>query len=399
MGTNIILSDYMHLKNIRLLSIFNFLIGFTFFAPLAIIYFAKVSGSYTLGTSIFGFIMLSAAIFEVPTGVLSDRVGRKKTLIYGSVARVIAFIFYAIGFSYWFLVIGAIFEGLSRAFYSGNNEALLYDTLADHGKEEKYKEYLGKTNSTEFTGLTLSAVIGSLIANVSFVYVMWLAVMSQIIMLIVSFQFIEPHKHSKENTNIYSHLKEAWVLFITNKKLRLLSLATILENSLSELAYQFRGAFYSTIWPIWAIGISSVISNSCAAAGFYFSGKVLNKMKAETAVLLRSLFDRIINIISLVFPTLLSPVIMSSTSFLYGVGVVAENELRQKEYKNHQRATMGSLISLGRSIGAAIMTVILGKSADLYGPRQALLMMTLLAFSVTFIYWLIYNQSKKYALT
>jgi uncharacterized membrane-anchored protein YitT (DUF2179 family) len=51
-------------KNIRLLSIFNLLIGFSLFAPLAIIYFAKVSGSFVLGTSIFGIIMLSSAIFE-----------------------------------------------------------------------------------------------------------------------------------------------------------------------------------------------------------------------------------------------------------------------------------------------------------------------------------------------
>src|SRR3990167_426786 len=114
----------MYRKNVRFLSIFNFLIGFTFFAPLAIIYFAKVSGSYTLGTSIFGVIMLSAAVFEVPTGVVSDKVGRKYTIILGSWARVAAFIFYAIGQSYLFLVIGAILEGLSRSFYSGNNDAL-----------------------------------------------------------------------------------------------------------------------------------------------------------------------------------------------------------------------------------------------------------------------------------
>lgn len=382
----------MYRRNVRLLSLFNFLIGFTFFAPLAIIYFAKVSGSYTLGTSIFGIMMLSAAIFEVPTGVLSDKVGRRHTLILGSWARVFAFIFYAVGLSYWFLVVGAILEGLSRAFYSGNNDALLYDTLADDGKEKDYKEHLGKTSSTEFTGLTLSAVIGGLVAQISFVYVMWLAVVSQIVMLFVSFQFSEPRTHHKEDANIYTHLREALALFFTNKKLRLLSLATILDNSLSELAYQFRGAFFVTIWPIWALGFASVVSNMCASVGLYFSGKILRKMKAETAVLLRSASDKVINIASLVFPTVLSPVIMSSTSFLYGVGLVAENELQQKEYTQHQRATMGSLVSLGRSIGAALMTLVLGKTADVFGPRLALLMMTTLAFSVTYIYWIIHRN-------
>lgn len=384
----------MYRKNIRLLSIFNFLIGFTFFAPLAIIYFAKVSGSYTLGTSIFGIIMLSAAIFEVPTGIWSDRVGRRGTIILGSWARVFAFILYAIGLSYWWLVAGAILEGLSRAFYSGNNEALLYDTLTDYGKESEYQEHLGKTSSPEHTGLALSAVIGSVIASISFTYVMWLAVISQIVMLIISFQFGEPKSHHKKATNIYAHLHEALTLFVNNKKLRLLSLASILGNSFSELAYQFRGAFYSTIWPIWALGVANVISNMCASAGLYFSGRILATTKAETAIFVRSLSDKLVNIFALVFPTILSPIIMSSTSFLYGVGLVAESELRQREYTSHQRATMNSLISLGGSIGASLMTVILGKTADVFGPRKALLMMVLLALSATSIYGIIYRDSK-----
>lgn len=385
----------MYKKNIQLLSIFNFLIGLTFFAPVAIIYFAKVSGSYTLGTSIFGVIMLSAALFEVPTGVLSDRVGRKNTFILGSLTRIVSFIFYAIGLSYWFLVIGALFEGISKAFYSGNNEAFLFDTLSDYGKENEYKEHLGKTNAQEFNGLTIAALIGSFIANISFAYVMWLSVLTQIGLLIVNFLFTEPKSHKKENTNMYSHLNEALVLFINNKKLRLLTIASILNNSFDELAYQFRGAFFQTIWPIWALGFANLISNLTASAGFYFSGKITKKIKSELVKLLQSVTGQVISIFSLVFPTIISPALMSCTSFLYGVGYVAENDLRQKEYTNHQRATMGSLVSLGRSVGAAIMSVVLGRTADIIGPRNALLCITFLGFSVTYIYWVIYRNSTK----
>lgn len=162
----------MYRKNVHLLSIFNFLIGFSLFAPLAIIYFSKVSGSFTLGASIFGITMLASAIFEVPTGIWSDKVGRKQTIILGSWARVIAFVLYAVGLSYWWLVAGAIFEGLSRSFYSGNNDAFLYDTLADSGKEKDFHEYQGKVSSTEQLAMGIAALLGGIIANFSFTYLL-----------------------------------------------------------------------------------------------------------------------------------------------------------------------------------------------------------------------------------
>jgi hypothetical protein len=55
-------------KNIKLLAWFNFFTDFKLYPPVAIIYFARVSGSYALGMSIFAITQLASAIFEVPTG-------------------------------------------------------------------------------------------------------------------------------------------------------------------------------------------------------------------------------------------------------------------------------------------------------------------------------------------
>src|SRR5258706_13308751 len=106
-------------RNLRLLGWFNFWADFRPYAPIAILYYAQVSGSYALAMSIYSVVMLSQSLFEMPTGVLSDMVGRKKTVVYGAVAGVFALTFYAIGGTYWALLVGAIFEGLGRAFYSG----------------------------------------------------------------------------------------------------------------------------------------------------------------------------------------------------------------------------------------------------------------------------------------
>lgn len=159
-------------KNIKVLTWFNFFTDFKLYTPVAIIYFAKVTGSYALGMSVFSIAMISSAIFEIPPGIFSDKIGRKKTVILGAVSAVLYSIFYAVGISFWFLVIGAIFEGLSRSFYSGNNNALLYDTLAESKNENNYDEFLGKTSAMFQLALSLPAILGGFIASWSFNLIM-----------------------------------------------------------------------------------------------------------------------------------------------------------------------------------------------------------------------------------
>lgn len=134
-------------KNVLLLGVLNFLMEFKLYGAIAILYFTSITNSITLGMSIFSIGMLSTAILEIPTGAISDKMGRKPTIILGTVVSFLYVLLYAIGNQYYILALGAIFEGLERALFSGNNEALLYDTLKQLKKEEQYHKYLGKTNS------------------------------------------------------------------------------------------------------------------------------------------------------------------------------------------------------------------------------------------------------------
>ncbi len=366
----------MHTKNIKVLSLFSFLIGFSLFAPLAVIYFSDVSGSYILGTSIFGIIAIASAFFEIPTGIWSDKIGRKNTMILGSWARLLGFIFYAVGISYYWLAAGAIFEGLSRALYSGNNDALLYDSLADDHDEHNYDEFQGKISSAEQMAMAISAIMSGLVVVFSFHGILWFSVAVQLGLLLVSYLLVEPKNRKILDTNVFTHTKEAISLFIHNKKLRLLSIASILTYSTSELKWQFTSAFTATVWPLWAIGISKTLPSIGASLSFYFSGKLIKKFKAVSILLFDSIYGKFIGLVALIFPSVFSPLLMSTPSFLFGVSMVAEKTLMQNEFTNHQRATMSSLNSLGGSIGFAFMSLLLGGLADALGPAKALIILT-----------------------
>ncbi|MEO8580949.1 MAG: MFS transporter [Patescibacteria group bacterium] len=381
-------------RTIRLLSLWNFLTDFSLFAPVAVLYFARVSGSFALGMSVFSVIFLTSAIAEVPTGIFSDRIGKKQTMIVGTAFGLLSTIMYAIGLSYWWLILGAILEGTARSFYSGNNDAYLHDVLTDHHLEHEFHAYLGKVSALFQVALAVSALLGGFIAQLSFTLVVWLNVVPPLLKLIVSFLLTEPRKRSVKTTNVYSHLYEAVELFIKNKELRLLSLASMLNYALGESRYQFRAAFVGTLWPVWAIGISAMLSNVGAAVSFYFSGKVISKFKEHASIIGSNIISHAVSFIALLFPTVLSPVLLASTSLLFGVDTVAQSSLFQKHFSEHQRSTMGSLNALGGSLMLAIFAFGLGSLADKIAPAQGLLVFQILALFPTLLFFVLAWKQK-----
>ncbi len=360
-------------KNIKILKWFNFFTDFKLYAPIAIIYFATISGSYALGMSILAITMISSAIFEVPTGIFSDMIGRRKTVIFGALSALLYAICYAIGQSYLILVIGALFEGLSRSFYSGNDDALLYDTLAETNSLERYDELLGKLSAMFQVALAISAVFVIIFGGWSLSLLVWLSIIPQAICFILSFYFQEPKSHSNKSGNIFKHLTIAVKLFFSNKKLRLLSISSVLGYGFGEAGYQFQSAFYSTLWPIWAIGVAKIMSNIGAAASFHFSDKLLKRFNGIKILIVDDIYTRIINIFSTVFPSIFSPILMSTTSLSFGVITVAKNTLMQKEFTDEQRATMGSLNSFAGSFVFGVLAILIGVAADKTSPAHALL--------------------------
>jgi MFS family permease len=360
------------------------------------VYFSKVSGSYALGLSIFSIAMVSNAIFEVPTGVFSDLIGRKYTTMLGGFFYMLAGIFYALGFNYWFLVIGALMEGLARSFYSGNNEALLYDSLKKSDKSQELARFMGFIGAAEQWALGIAALFGGILAAIySFKFVMWLSVIPLFFSFIIGFGLIEVVNEEKDEGNVYAHLKEAWNNFVKNNRLRLLSLSEIIGYGFSESGWQFRTVFVATLWPTWAIGMSQMLSNIGAAISFQLSGKILKRFKAIQVLMFDKIFSKIIGFIALIFPTIASPAIMTISSVFYGPTEVAQKSLLQKEFNDKQRATMGSLNSLGKSLFFGVVTILLGWLADKTNPRIALIWAEIFGLIAVWLTWKLYKLIKK----
>jgi len=383
----------MH-KNIKLLALFNFFTDFQLYSAILIIYFAKVTGSYALGMSLFSIAMVSSALFEVPTGVFSDYIGRRKTMILGAMCSVLSVAFYAIGTNYLILFTGALFEGLRRAWYSGNNEALLYETLSNTNRKDEYDHYLGKTSSMFQVATAVGIIIGGIIAIWSFSIIMWLSVIPQVVCLIISFLIVEPTRQSSQSANVYCHLKSAATKIWSNKKLSLLSIDRSIRFAVGESTYQFRAAFVNTLWPLWAVGFSKVLSSIGAAISYWYSGKLIKKVGAFRLLLIATVYSKIINIGSVAFATVFSPILLSSTSLFYGTTGVANSKLMQKEFTDEQRATLESISSFMNNLTFGVLAIILGIFADKFGPTKALLFTYIFSLPTLLISWTLFKNNK-----
>ena len=105
-------------------------------------------------------------IFEIPSGVIADKFGKKRELLICFIFYIISFLFYFFGIdpnlptlNIVFLIIASIFFGLGEAFRSGTHKAMELLWM-ENEKLMDYKTYVyGSSRSYSLIGSALSAVL------------------------------------------------------------------------------------------------------------------------------------------------------------------------------------------------------------------------------------------------
>jgi MFS family permease len=107
------------IRNIRILYIHNFLVDFRIQDAFRPIYFAQITGSYTLAMAVFSVALMTSSLVDIPTGVLSDKMGRKFTIVLVSACSTTGIATWAFSAHSAGLFLGSIFCGLSECLFNG----------------------------------------------------------------------------------------------------------------------------------------------------------------------------------------------------------------------------------------------------------------------------------------
>ena len=174
-------------KNIKLLY------GFSFFDQFMIVIALWVPYLATQGIGMRQFMELQAVFAlvilcgEVPSGLLSDLWGRKKTLLLGSALKAVSFSMLPLWSSYEGFLFYHLTMGIALSMISGGDVALLYDSLLAAGSEKSGgTAVLGNQKLAAQAGATASALLGGAIVTLSYGHLLWAnALLSWIPVLIV----------------------------------------------------------------------------------------------------------------------------------------------------------------------------------------------------------------------
>jgi len=169
---------------------------------------------------------IAAMAAEIPTGALADSWSRRKMLVLAPLLKALCFVtwYFARG-SFALFALGFLLWAIGSAFRSGTSEALLYDTLAHHGKRDDYERILGKRKSYICIGGAISTIIGGLLASYRLDWAILLSVVPLLLSAAFASQLEEaPKVESTEEVHYLQHIRLALREMRSNKVLLYLTL-------------------------------------------------------------------------------------------------------------------------------------------------------------------------------
>ncbi|WP_456274497.1 MFS transporter [Bacillus sp. AK031] len=149
---------------------------------------------------------------EVPTGIFADRFGAKASFITGSALKFISIGLLLFAYDPWMFFLYSALNGFSVTFFSGADEALIYDSLKESGENDFMDRAMGKIQSAGFISSIFAVLFGSYLAkdlqDEQFQLLILLALAFHIIEIVFVFMVKNPKVESPYRENPFSQVKE-----------------------------------------------------------------------------------------------------------------------------------------------------------------------------------------------
>ena len=134
-----------------------------FYEPFMVLFFMSIKMSYFQIGILFGIREIVRNILEIPSGVISDTLGRRKTMMFSFATYAVSFILFFFSSSFLFFTISMSIFAIGDAFRTGTHKAMIFAYLEKHNWRQYRSDYYGRTRSCSQMGSAISALLAAML--------------------------------------------------------------------------------------------------------------------------------------------------------------------------------------------------------------------------------------------
>ena len=197
------------MSNIKKIYLTGFLRNMHFFGGVMVPMFMDWGGlSFPAVLLLQSWFNICIFAFEIPTGYVADRYGRKTSYVLGVFVGMIGFFTYTLKPELAYFVAGETLLALSSALISGADEALLYDTLLVQDLQSTADKVVGNYRRIQLSGSIPAIILGGFLGErFNLILPMQLTAFASCLAFLVSLTIAEiSHNDVKATTKQRIHL-------------------------------------------------------------------------------------------------------------------------------------------------------------------------------------------------
>ncbi len=307
----------------------------------------------------------TVVLLEIPSGILADYFGRKRLLVIDGALSAIEMILLLFANSFWMFAFALILSGIGKAFSSGSNNALLYDSLLIENKQSDFEKILGRLTAIDFTGSVIAALSGGVLANYfGFEFNYFISFLSMVLAFLFSISLKEPPmvtKPESELTGVMQYTKQAVLLF----KMKPLVLIYCLSGAVLGACLIYLDEFWQLVLedigiPVLFFGIVSALQLSFRIPGNLFAYKLKEKFGYKTILTAIIVINAIGYFVVFCTRNVLCLIPMVIISMVAGITEPLITGYLHHQTESHIRATVESFSSLGLRFISMLVGLLFG---------------------------------------
>lgn len=341
-------------RNIKLHYIIGCLMWGRFFIPVLALFYIASQVSLEQFTIIFSVFALSTLILEIPSGVVADILGKKKTLLLSRTTYLIELYILAFHNGFLLFLIAKIISGFGVSLSSGTSSALLYDSLKKLKREKDHKKISGKIQSITSFFMAIVFLMGGVLFSIHYKLPALISLPLSTIGLILTFYITEPYSNNKKLTMKASldHLKESFRLFWKKDYIKYIVLLAVPTATTVSIMYSLSSAYLENILiPVTLIGAvaftGSMVASYTAKKAHRLEKNIGERKSLDLiqllTILIIFLMSLMLNYVGLVF--------YLAIPFLAAFSAITFNDYANKHIQTKNRATMLSIKNFFSELG------------------------------------------------